>query len=48
MGSPSPISPSPESFSPSGLTPESAIKARITSFAPSKIGKIRMSRRICS
>jgi hypothetical protein len=26
------------------LTPVSAMKARITSFAPSKIGKIRMSR----
>ena len=43
-----PISPSSESFSPTGLRPVRATKARRTSFAPSKIGKIRMSRRIFS
>ena len=42
------MSPRPESFSPTGFTPVSAMNARITSFAPSKIGKIRMSRRIFS
>ena len=33
---------------PSGLSALSATNERITSLAPSKIGKIRMSRRICS
>ena len=42
------MSPSPESFSPTGLIPVRAMNARITSLAPSKIGKIRMSRRIFS
>ena len=44
IGSDRPISPRPESCSPSGFSPESAMKARSTSLAPSKIGKIRMSR----
>ena len=36
------------SFSPTGFIPERAMKARMTSLAPSKIGKMRMSRRIFS
>ena len=40
--------PRPESRSPTGFIAESAMKQRITSLAPSKIGKIRMSRMIFS
>ena len=38
IGSLSSISERPSSFSPTGLKPPSAMKARSTSFAPSKIG----------
>ena len=48
IGSDSPISPRPESSSPTGFIPERAMNARMTSFAPSKMGTIRMSRRIFS